>query len=136
MSRIHNLTKEEIEKYVDERPGIYYIYCYRGETPLHIGRLLKKDKEGILSIGTSKNLNKRLRQFIRGSITGRGHSSGNRYYYYHLDYTNKLGTYQLKFKFRYYNNRERHSQEARLLKKYGDKFGEVPPLNNQEALEK
>lgn len=130
MKNIYELKETEINKRVKSVPGIYQIICYKKGKPIVIGRLLKKDKLGILSIGSSKKLKIRLKQFIGGRETGRGHSSGNRYYYLDLENKKNLGRYTLMFKFR--NTRRYKKEESRFLIGYMEYFGELPPLNNQE----
>jgi len=127
-----NLKNEIIERNAPEKPGIYHIYCFNRNHPIKIGRLLKADEKGILSIGSTKNLKRRLKQFVYGSIKHSGHSSGNRYGYLNLANKRKLGSYELKFSFEIKKKCE--FRESELLRGYMEKFGELPPLNNREPL--
>lgn len=130
MKKIYKLKEDEINQRVKSVPGIYQIICYKKGKPLVIGRLLKEDKTGILSIGSSKKLKIRLKGFIDGMETGQGHSSGNRYYYLDLENKKNLGDYTLMFKFR--KTRKYKKEESQFLIGYMKYFGELPPLNNQE----
>lgn len=129
--RKYDLNLEEIKNKVPDTPGTYKIFCYKTKNvPLVIPRLLKKDEKGVLSIGSTKHLATRLKQFIRAMVTHSGHSSGNRYGYLDLEDDTKLGKYQLKFSFREEKNYKFSESKKQIM--YALKFGELPPLNNKE----
>ena len=125
------LTTESIKKNVESRSGVYQILWFKDNAPKQIGRLLHTDKRGIISIGSSLNLKRRLSQFIRARGIGWGHSSGSRIYWYELD--DILGEMDLRFKVMYANDFT--VKESKLLIGYTDKFGELPPMNHQDCKE-
>lgn len=129
MVKILSLTSDSINKHVEEKGGIYFIYCYNKNRPRKIGRTLKIDDKGLLFIGKAVNLQRRLKNFIRGIKEGKGHSGGARFRFYNLSNKRKLGNC-LKFKVNYKCPPEHW--EAKSLSEYWDKFGELPPLNAQE----
>lgn len=122
------VLNNETIRLIDNKPGVYQIRLYYNKKPLPIHRLVCIDNLGILAIGSSNNVRRRLKQFLN-SINGRfGHSAGNRYY--HCKLKKKLKPHSLKFTIRLCDDYKK--EEARLIKGYLFKFGEVPPLNNSE----
>ena len=67
------------KRLIDEKPGIYVIRYLENESPKNFTRLTGTDKEGILCIGKSKNLRKRITQYndinAKG-LTKKYHSEG------------------------------------------------------------
>lgn len=131
MDNLFELKKEVINANVEEKSGVYQIRCCKNNQTLPISRLINTDSFGILSIGSSINVRQRLKQFVDGMSKGKGHSSGNRYYYFELNRKEMLGEYNLMFVVRYTEDYEK--EEAKLMRGYSDYFGELPPLNNQET---
>ena len=117
-------------------PGIYIIRISDDDcNPITIALLLGNDSTGTISIGESKNVGKRIRQFFRSMNGGRGHSEGNVMYSIYLS-TNFNGIHQnhkIQFAARELKNKERAQQEEEiLLKHYFNKYGELPPLNHSQ----
>ncbi len=112
---------------IPEKPGVYQIK-WSNEI---IGRLLGKDKEGILMIGEGVNLRRRIRQFLT-SIEGgsRPHAQGARFR--NLKLHERIGIDKLEVKLSQTENKENAMRkEDEFLKYYQQKFGELPPLNNK-----
>ena len=101
---------------------------------IEISRFLVKDKDGILMIGRSKNIEKRIKRF-HGAMEGknRAHAEGKRLNLI-KKYTNFIGRYnncKIQYSFKKLRDKiEARKEEERLLKCYFIRHGEVPPLNN------
>jgi len=101
---------------------------------IEISRFLDNDKDGILQIGSSKDIEKRIKYF-RGAMEGkrRAHAEGKRFNLI-KKYTNFIRRYdncKIQYSFmRLGNEIEAWKEEERLLMCYFKKHGEVPPLNN------
>jgi len=115
--------------------GIYKIRLADLEGyPIEIPRFLVKDKDGILQIGRSKDIERRIKRF-RGAMEGKGyaHAEGKRLNLI-KKYTNFKGRYnncKIQYSFKKFQNEiEARKEEERLLKYYFKSHGEVPPLNN------
>jgi len=131
MTKVFPLNNKIINKYVKKKSGVYQIRCYNEGKPQIIGRLITKDKLGILYIGYSSNINKRLKEFIKGiNNESREHPAGYRYYILELDKKRVFRKNNLKFTLKYLGDYKK--EEARLLMGYADYFGELPPLNSQD----
>jgi hypothetical protein len=93
-----------------------------------MSRLLGVDEQGVLDIGESKNLRKRLRALAAcASADGvKGHMAGWRYRYLQLH--EKLPG-DLVVAWRYGD--ESYKLEAVTMTNYVNAFGELPPLNYQ-----
>ena len=101
---------------------------------IEIPRFLDNDKDGILQIGRSKDIKRRIRSF-RGAMEGKEYANveGKRLNLV-KKYTNFIGRYK-NFKIQYSFEKlqdeiEVRKEEERLLKCYFKRHGEVPPLNN------
>ena len=114
--------------------GIYKIRLVKKGYPIEIPRLLDIDKDGILMIGSSTNIDRRIKCF-RGAMNGGGHahSAGQRLYLLRI-YTNFSERYnncEIQYSFASLPNENMSKdEEERLLKCYFKRYGEVPPLNN------
>lgn len=126
----YELNKVNLPKF-PEKSGVYIINLYKINRPLKIGRLLGIDKNGILMIGESKHLRKRLNQFLLAKQNGKTkHSEGRRFHRYNL--TEKLPSgWKLKVGCRPCKNHKK--EERRLLTEYRETFGELPPLNYKDS---
>lgn len=116
--------------------GVYKILLYENEeTPTCIPRFLGEDENGILMIGKSKNIKKRLNYFIRAAC-GRSysHAEGKRLSIIKNEcpeYKSDFDNYELFYCFkRLDSDKEMDKEEEILLKCYFKRFGEIPPLNN------
>jgi hypothetical protein len=118
-------------------PGVYAIRLLytSNERPVSIGRFLGFDRDGILQIGTSKHLGKRLLDFFNSYYNGQhSHSEGERLCLVRLLTKFETHIYPeacLQYNMKWAPDIE-HAQkeEERLLKSYFKQFGELPPLNS------
>ncbi|KPL01637.1 MAG: hypothetical protein AMJ73_10290 [candidate division Zixibacteria bacterium SM1_73] len=114
--------------------GVYRIRLANSKgSQIEIPRFLDKDKDGILLIGRSKDLEKRIKCF-RGAMKGKrcAHSEGQRLRLI-IESTNFNRNYRYKIQYsfrRLQNEGQIQKAEERLLKGYFRKYGEPPPLNN------
>lgn len=128
------LTDDEIAE-IPDGPGVYEIRCHGKE----VCRALDADPNGILDIGESKHLRRRLEDFLRcASHKGvAGHMAGWRYSY--LNFKRYFPLADLQFRWAALESKENAVEaESKRMLSYLDKFGELPPLNykfNWEASE-
>ena len=114
--------------------GVYRIRLVNSKgSQIEIPRFLDKDKDGILLIGRSKDIERRIKCF-RGAMKRKGcaHSEGQRLRLI-IKSTNFERNYRYKIQYsfrRLQNERQIQKAEERLLKGYFRKYGEPPPLNN------
>ena len=126
-SRWKPMSQKTFEK-IPEEPGVYLIRCRDHPT----NRLLRTDQEGVLDIGESSNLRKRITRFYfcaSGKVE-RGHSAGCRFANRKLSRHFPLDQLEIKWKIAESKAAAREA-EGELLRKYEKKFGELPPLNTQ-----
>ena len=134
MAKVFSFKEEIINKNVENKSGVYQIRDYNKGKPLVIARLCKKDKLGILYIGSSKHVNRRLKEFIKGmNDKSREHPAGYKYFILELYKKRKFRKNNLRFNLYYL--RDYKKEEVRLLMGYADYFGELPPLNNRDVKE-
>ena len=130
-SKWKELKIERIRK-VPNEPGVYKIRCKHKQ----IGRLIGRDDDGILNIGESDKLRRRLRTFLRCANDPKkaGHAAGCRYARLNLG-KKGLPVGELEFRWKRIDvkepndKKETYREEGKLLKAYVDRFGELPPLN-------
>jgi hypothetical protein len=113
--------------------GVYKIYLINknSEIPTTINRLINSDETGLVYIGCSKQkggIASRLSQFILniGNQTSNFHTAGSKIAN-NSALKRFISIYDLYFQF--INSDEPKKMEEKLLKKYKNEFGEVPPLN-------
>ncbi len=120
-----------VEKY-HNKGGVYKVIAVRNGERRPIERLLSTDKEGVLYIGNTTSFLNRIVILKKSTAPG------------YISSTHEFGTQykehpliQLKFPFdelfidlKPHENPEEF--ERRELKKYYEKFGEMPPFNNQQ----
>jgi hypothetical protein len=99
--------------------------------PITINRLIKSDESGLVYIGCSSQkggVASRLKQFL-SNIKNKNTNSHTAGYKIAKNETLKkfISNYDLYFQFIYFY--EPQKMEEKLLKKYKNEFGEVPPLN-------
>ncbi len=116
--------------------GVYKIRLVdSGEHPVGIARFLDKDRDGIVAIGESVEVARRLGEFYRRY---EGHSSSHpgaeRLFLIRNRTKFGKGVYndcKIQFSARKLSNKaEAQEEEARLLASYFKKCGELPPLNS------
>lgn len=116
---------------IPEKEGVYKIICLDNKQfPKHIPRATGVDIEGILYIGTSINLNKRLTDFKKGLLPtyeSNPHIAARRYLKisslvkeYH--YQNMIAEFVV--------TKDHKIKERETIDNYIAKFGEAPPLNS------
>jgi hypothetical protein len=118
-------------------PGVYAIrlFNYRKQKPEPISRLIGEDESGILQIGVSKKLGKRLVKFFNSCYNGaHSHSEGERMclirlltQFEELVYPESSLQYCTKWT---HDISQAKLEEEKLLKGYFKRFGELPPLNS------
>ena len=125
LSRWIPLTYDETKR-APATPGVYQIRC-RGKA---IPRMLGVDEEGILTIGESVSIQRRLGLFLY-SAEGKkgGHAAGWRFNF--LQLVNKgFPIDSLEFRWAHAPDKKAaYSMEGCLLADYLGRFGELPPLN-------
>ena len=124
----------------DKNPAMYKIILVDGKgKPVQIHRWKGTDKNGILSIGQTSNMERRRKQFLKAINDGGelftgirgGHVTGNMIHL--LDRLN--GKKKLKKNLRYesktFNSKpEAENAEKEAIRKYVEIYFEVPPLNS------
>ena len=134
ISSIDNLARQ-----LSKVPGVYKMRLSNSAGRAHpIGRLLDIDKKGVLAVGESANLARRIKEFHRAYIGDRfmRHSEGDRLFLVLMcQYSHFKTAYQNNFTIQFAvmklnNKTEAETKEERLLKGYFKKFGELPPLNS------
>ena len=120
--------EDELEKITDQK-GVYLIHCLNAafDIPRSIRRMFVYDVQGILYIGSSKNIRERVQEF-KDSVVGENtrHSGGTTYsnipiveHHYPRKYL------AISFK----EIAEFKKEEKKYLEIYEKEFGELPPLN-------
>lgn len=103
--------------------------------PSAIGRFFGVDQDGLLAIGESVNLARRIKEFRNGYAGKRflRHSVGDRLFLIRIcQYTSlKLSNIRVQVAVMKLENKAVvQAVEEKLLKKYFKEFGELPPLNS------
>ena len=101
--------------------------------PVIINRFLGTDKEGILAIGMTTNMERRRKQFIYGENRCRAHSEGNLLFLLkeYSRFKTKYNRTRYQYRFQKVKTRDdAKKKEKKLIKDYFKKYGEVPPLNS------
>lgn len=117
-------------------PGVYKIrLADQQENAIKVPRFLGVDKEGLLAVGESDNLSRRIRQFYRAySGQSFAHSVAERLFVLLFKRVNSNSTMKnsrLEFScMKLKDKAEAQIREETLLKTYFKKFGELPPLNS------
>lgn len=115
-------------------PAAYRVRLLKDGKPFQMNRLLGRDEEGLLSIGKTKDMEGRRAQFISGVVNGYGHSEGNllRLLVLYSGLKERVPSRpQIECQFLACKSEdEAIKTEARLLKDYLCRFGELPPLNS------
>lgn len=110
---------------IPEDPGVYIIAAKQP-----IDRIFGQDPLGILSIGETDNLLKRIQMFwsCANGERHRGHTAGWRFR--ELDMHTQFPLSSLQFRFKSASTKEQaYSLEGQLLKEYARQHLELPPLN-------
>lgn len=113
--------------------AVYQVRLLTSRRPLRIGRLLRRDPRGLLCIGMTADMQRRLRDFVQGLKRGRGHSEANLLHQLEESTPLKRLMPRRDYQYRFHPTRNRADAqrlEERLIKQYVKQFGEVPPLNS------
>jgi len=123
----HLLNKSKF-RIVPENAGIYQIRWAVNGKPQPISRANGIDKRGLLYIGSTKNLRRRIRNLWHSIRSGkRGHTVGRTYVTY--NYCRKFKLDQLEVRWATLAENEAQTTESRLLGEYVTKYLDKPPLN-------
>ena len=121
------------ERTADEAPESPAVYQVSLNREGGIRRLLDDDPDGVLYIGESKRLSRRLAGFLHGMTRGRGHSGSNIVHQMGQDRKELFceGIAKEQYRYRYVETplSARHKIEKAELKAYLNRFGELPPFN-------
>jgi len=124
---------------IGKSPGVYTIrLADSARQSIRISRLFGDDKEGLLAIGESVDLGRRIKEFHNAYTAGTfgRHSVGDRLFLVLMcQYSRFKTTYQnnsrVQFRVMKLSNKaEAQAEEEKLLKNYFKAHGELPPLNN------
>ncbi len=133
--KIRNSWKEIGEKSNYKKAAAYKIHLVnkKGEK-VHIKRFVGTDTDGVLCIGSTNNMDVRLKKFIYSRKTGKkGHSEAQLLNLIESfnNFKQRYKNYKLQYCFwEKPSKKKAKKEEERLIKKYVKKFGEVPPLNS------
>jgi hypothetical protein len=135
----------DIEKVsIPKRPGVYIVYWIKNGKRRIIYRILRDDVLGILYIGSSSNLHRRLKEDLKGDLNAvyckvmkRRPCTNTRRYKHTLTlsliYTNLINEIhenELMICYKTFNSRDKaEMQEAMAIHEYTKRYGEPPPLN-------
>lgn len=123
----HNLGLQQGFSFVaaPKKPGTYVIATDR---PLH--RAVGKDEDGILTIGESASLHRRMQVFAKCALTHStpGHISGWRFSFFRFDRTFPFSSLRVRWKTTA-TKKAAYELEGRMLLRYLQEHLELPPLN-------
>ena len=131
-------SNSEFLVHIDKKPGVYIIRCLERGSPKHFTRLNGIDEEGILCIGKSVNLRRRIREFLK-DIAAKGlkekyHSEGWNFRKYFRDNPNpkaiKPEIENMEVIWKTMNSEDEADElETKLIQDYVMMFQDKPPLN-------
>jgi len=123
---LHNI--EEPETRCPETPAIYIITLpARGSIP----RFLQQDGDCIVTIGSTKNMNQRRKQFLMGLKCLEGHSAGNLFNIINTACELKIRAAEFRLDYReHVTKEEAFAAESELTAEYMLRYGEAPPFNS------
>jgi excinuclease UvrABC nuclease subunit len=124
-----------LNDYLKSKPGVYKLIAFdKKGNIIPINRFIGTDQNGILYIGKSKNLLKRMTKLRRGIINPeeeKGHIAIRRIKSI-KNILNYIDITSLRISIDYIEFPESAKEfEKTLLNKYTEEFGERPPLNKQ-----
>lgn len=131
------LDDEDFHKTIPNSPGVYKIYSLNEKGKPHIlSRLLGNDEEGVLYIGQSEKLNDRLRLLFRvlhpEKYKATAHTFGDKY---RINNSLKMKFPVKSLAISFEKVDDAKTCEEKLIRKYSEKFGEVPPCNSNSPKE-
>ena len=115
-------------KTVPTNSGVYYLRRSKDDKPVYVARLQGLDNEGILYIGSARDLKNRIRKLWR-AINGKvnAHTIGKTIKFCGVDEIISLEDYEIKWT-KSANGKEIFD-EWKAINSYAMKFKEPPPLN-------
>lgn len=116
-------------------PAVYKVRLVdndgKKQTPRTICRFLVQDKEGIMFIGRTGDMEIRRQQMLLAIGNRHRHSEMNHVYYINLYSTINFNAKQFQYCYsQCLSVDESKEKKEKLIKSYFKKFGEVPPLNS------
>jgi len=123
-------------KSVPKGPGVYVVFWMRDGKPIPISRILGTDERGILYIGATRGLKRRLKKLWNSIDAIRGKRKRKKFHTFvrSLVYTGLLNIIkddELRVYFKEFSKEDAEYQEKLALLEYTRKYGEPPPLNLQ-----
>lgn len=117
-------------------PATYAVRMVRRGRPVVIPRFLGCDQEGILTIGMTRQIEARRKQFVSGYSRGHGHSAANLLFPLLRRTRSKPLFKDVRFEFAFRPQKSVNSArdlESLLTAKYWKRYGEAPPLTSAFA---
>ena len=129
--KLYCLADESFPEGIKRRPGVYIVHAQTTTGAFqHLPRLLGHDPDGILFIGQSKNVRRRVATLKRAMTIREWrkvpHSEGRTYRWVPA-LRKEFPIDRLYVSVRYTDTPE--DQERRQITEYARRLGEVPPLN-------
>ena len=126
---------------IENKPGIYFIRWKKYETPVTINRLCGSDSNGLLYVGESKDLRRRVQRVWQGieSIHKTTSKTQNtlRNTIMFCKLHEEINSNEYEIAWQHLSTKiEAQVQEAAALKLYAEKYKEPPPLNLNLCREK
>jgi len=118
---------DDITDIVPKRPGIYQVRHVKDKVAQPVQRFNGQDDQGLLYIGQTTNLRRRLREFMKSACSGTaGHSAGRTF---HMYYAVRLKPDDLEFSWLAVSIGKAKTLERKLLDRYQKRYLDRPPLN-------
>jgi len=116
-----------IAETVPEGPGIYRVRYVKDNVAQPVRRFNGQDDQGLLYVGQTAHLGRRLQGFMKSARSGTvGHSAGRTFYMY---YTGRLNLKGLQFSWSAVPIGKAKELERKLLDRYQRRYLDRPPLN-------
>lgn len=126
--KIKDLTDKEISK-IPKSPGIYFVRWSKNGCPVPISRLTGIDRKGIIYIGRSKNIRRRIKKLYDALINNkRTHTIFKTIVFCGISRVIKLEEYEITWE-ELKTDKDAIGQEWAAIKTYCDNYHEPPPLN-------
>lgn len=121
------LLKDKIWLELNKEPGVYRIR-HKKKT---IQRGKGIDREGVLHIGKSVNLFRRVREFYKGAKGKKSpHKAGTEYYEYNFSKMFPIDSLICDYKYTQ-TDKDARKLEIKLQREYRQKYLDHPPLDGQ-----
>src|SRR5205814_4241887 len=117
--------------------AVYVIRMLKRGRIVAIPRFFGIDREGILTIGMTTNMDQRRKQFISGYTRGHGHSAGDLLFRMKRPFVSQFKSVDYEYAFQSVKNAaESRRIEMDLTHTYWRRYGEAPPLTSALAAKK